>query len=283
MLWPPRPEITVRDVLEACTKWLGTQDWGTALLARLPELITMEERYRTAGDAGKLLALLLSEADTQKKDFDKEHLHAAYDTALVDRAPGRKIYDALLASAVHDLCPLCGYQPVSQIDHHAPKATFPLLALTPLNLVPACGPCNQGKSNKLAAEATKEAFHPYFDTLEDERWLFAEVHKAEDGVAATYSARPPAHWPEVKTQRLQYHFTSHKLGHRYSKATSSRLANRRRRDIRLLTSAGPEELRASIAEEAASAEEANPNSFDTALLYGLATCDWYLHGGVKDS
>ncbi|MEU1371124.1 hypothetical protein ABZ454_34030 [Streptomyces sp. NPDC005803] len=283
MLWPPKPEITVRDVLDACTKWLGTQDWGAALLVRLPELIAEEERYQAAGDAGELLALLLSEADSQKEDSDREHFHATYETALVERAPGRKLYDALMAAAVHDMCPLCGYQPVSQIDHHAPKATFPLLALTPLNLVPACGPCNQGKSNKLATEAAKEAFHPYFDNLGDERWLFAEVHKSDDGAAAAYSARPPAHWPEAKIQRLQYHFSSHKLGRRYSNATSSRLANRRRRDIRLLASAGPEELQASIGEEAASAEEANPNSFDTALLYGLAACDWYLNGGMADS
>ncbi|WP_143662412.1 hypothetical protein [Streptomyces sp. f51] len=273
----------MREVLDACAKWLGTQDWGAALLARLPELIAEEKRYRTAGDAGELLALLLSEADAQKSDSDKERFHATYETAVVDRAPGRQLYDALLAAAVHDLCPLCGYQPVSQIDHHAPKATFPLLALTPLNLVPACGPCNQGKSNKLATEAAKESFHPYFDDLGDERWLFAKVHRAEDGVAATYSVRPPAHWPGVKIQRLQHHFTSHKLGHRYSRATSNRIANRRRRDIRLLASAGPEELRATLEEEAASAEEANPNSFDTALLYGLAACEWYLNGGVEDS
>ncbi|MFC8795647.1 HNH endonuclease [Streptomyces cinereoruber] len=280
MLWPPKPGITVRDVLNACTTWLGTQDWGAELRARLPELIELEKRYRTAGEAGRLLALLLAEADSQKTDSDKGRFHAVYETALVDRAPGRKLYDALMASAVHNLCPLCGYQPVTQIDHHAPKASFPLWALTPLNLVPACGPCNQGKSNKLAVEAAKEAFHPYFDDLGEERWLFAYVHRANGGITATYFVQAPEHWPETKSKRLQHHFVSHKLAERYAKATSSRLSNRRRRDIRLLTSSGAEELRNSIAEEAASAEEAHPNSLETALLHGLAACDWYLNGGM---
>ncbi|AJF70391.1 hypothetical protein [Streptomyces vietnamensis] len=283
MLWPPRPTITVRDVLTACTTWLDTQDWGQTLQARLPELIAEEDAYRKAGEAGELLALLLSEADSQKEDMDKEHFHDTYKTALVDRAPGRRLYDALKAAAVHNMCPLCGYQPVSQIDHHAPKATFPLLALTPLNLVPVCGPCNQGKSNTLAAELAKEAFHPYFDDLGEERWLFAEVHPTERGVAAVYFVCPPPHWPEVKAQRLEHHFTSHKLKDRYSDATASRLANRLRRDAKLLASSGPEQLRAQLEDEAESAEEANPNSLDTALLYGLAASSWYLNGGMLES
>lgn len=280
MLWPPKPEITVSDVLNACTKWLDTQDWGEDLRARLPELVALEERYRTSGEAGRLLALLVSEAGAQREDSDRKRFHAVYETALVDRAPGRKLYDALMAAAVHNLCPLCGYQPVAQLDHYAPKATFPLCALTPLNLVPACGPCNQGKSNKLATEAAEEAFHPYFDDLGAERWLFAYVHRANGGVTATYFVRPPESWPETKGRRLHHHFADHKLAERYAKATSSRLSNRRRRDIRLLTSSGPEELRASISDEALSAEEAHPNSFETALLHGLAACDWYVNGGM---
>ncbi|GAA0324800.1 hypothetical protein GCM10010302_74920 [Streptomyces polychromogenes] len=60
--------------------------------------------------------------------------------------------DALKAAAIYG-CTICGVAKPEQIDHHAPKNLYPLLALTPLNLVPACGLCNQGKGRYFYTEA----------------------------------------------------------------------------------------------------------------------------------
>lgn len=77
----------------------------------------------------------------------------------LQEAEGPKLYNAIKAGAAHGACALCGLPQASQVDQYAPKADFPLLALTPLHFSPVCGPCNQGKSNKLATLNSREAFH----------------------------------------------------------------------------------------------------------------------------
>lgn len=57
-----------------------------------------------------------------------------------------------------DLCPLCGINPPSQLDHQMPKSQYKPLALCRLNLVPTCGVCN----NKKRAKPYDEFLHPYY-------------------------------------------------------------------------------------------------------------------------
>jgi hypothetical protein len=57
----------------------------------------------------------------------------------------------------------------AQLDHYYHQSTFPLLSVSPWNLVPICGPCNDmngGKGNQPmlslgAASPTQEWLHPY--------------------------------------------------------------------------------------------------------------------------
>ncbi len=57
-----------------------------------------------------------------------------------------------------DLCPLCGINPPSQLDHQMPKSQYKPLSLCRLNLVPTCGVCN----NKKRAKPYDEFLHPYY-------------------------------------------------------------------------------------------------------------------------
>jgi len=278
MRWPQSPEMTVQCVMAACTRWL-TKHHHTDLLTRLPELVELEERYRAASEAGQLLALLTAELPSQRIDADKKLLGDTYDKAFVGGG-GRKLYDAIKAAATFG-CSICGAGQVSTLDHHAPKAVFPLLALTPLNLVPACGPCNQGKGNSFDPDPAKEPFHPYFDDLGLERWLYAEIQVVAGGPVVEFSARPPQDWPAVKAQRLIHHVARLRLGTKLRAETARHLAGRRRMDMDTLGSVGSGGLKAAILEEAGSYGEFDPNDWMTALLYGLADCDWYLTGGMK--
>ncbi|MFF2523820.1 HNH endonuclease [Streptomyces liangshanensis] len=137
-----------------------------------------------------------------------------YGEALRGRASGRKLYDAIKAVAADTRCPLCGIQAVAQVDHHAPKDKFPLLALTPMNLVAVCGPCNQFKSNAFGQESARGAIYPYFDDFGPTRWLFANIDHAAGGVAV-FQETPPATWSATKATRLQRHFTKYHLADRY--------------------------------------------------------------------
>ena len=57
-----------------------------------------------------------------------------------------------------DLCPLCGINPPSQLDHQMPKSQYKPLSPCRLNLVPTCGVCN----NKKRAKPYDEFLHPYY-------------------------------------------------------------------------------------------------------------------------
>lgn len=57
-----------------------------------------------------------------------------------------------------DLCPLCGINPPSQLDHQMPKSQYMPLSLCRLNLVPTCGVCN----NKKRTKPYDEFIHPYY-------------------------------------------------------------------------------------------------------------------------
>lgn len=278
MRWPPKPEFTVQEVMGACTRWLTTQH-RTDLIARLSELSALEEQYRVAGEAGDLFALLTAQGQSQLGDRHKDLLSETYEKALRGGG-GRKLYDAIRAAAPFG-CTICGVGQASELDHHASKTVFPLLALTPLNLVPACGPCNKGKGNLFPTDPAEEPFHPYFDDLGTARWLYADIYNVGGGAVAEFSVRPPDDWPAVKAQRLIHHFRKKKLELKVKAETARRLAGRRRMDMRTLAHSGHEGLRAAILEEADSHADFDPNAWDTAWLYGLADCDWYIKGGME--
>ena len=110
-----------------------------------------------------------------------------YDAHLRD-GHGREYYDDVLEdlNGVYKLCCYCGVRPGDTADHYKEKATFPLLAVFPGNLVPSCPSCN----TKLRSVADK--FHGYYDSLKDVRWM--QAHLIWDG-----SHNPPGIRYEVIT------------------------------------------------------------------------------------
>ncbi|WP_328732894.1 HNH endonuclease [Streptomyces caniferus] len=281
MLQPARPPFFVRQVVEACSQWLTNFGYAERVDAYLFELTDLEIRYRQAGHLGILLSLLRTQLVPQENHPDRAMFEEIYGQAVVSRAPGRKLYDAIKALSADTRCPLCGIQAVAQVDHHAPKDKFPLFALTPLNLVAVCGPCNQSKSNTFDQEPTREAIHPYFDNFGPERWLFADIDHAAGGVAR-FQATPPGTWPPTKAARLQRHFAKYHLADRYTAEAGHALSMRKRKDLRTLEDSGYAELRAQLLDDADWYADYDPNSWQAALMLALADSPWYLNGGMRD-
>lgn len=72
-----------------------------------------------------------------------------------------------------DVCPLCGIQRPSQLDHQMPRSKFKSLSVCRLNLVPICGVCN----NKKSASEASLFVHPYYDhELQDQPFFVIEIH-----------------------------------------------------------------------------------------------------------
>jgi hypothetical protein len=68
------------------------------------------------------------------------------------------------------VCPTCGAESASSVDHVYPKTPWPVYSFFSLNLVPACDQCNHKKNDSFFGDHPGERpAHPYFDTFLRER------------------------------------------------------------------------------------------------------------------
>lgn len=202
-----------------------------------------------------------------------------YDLRFARRAsPGRAIYDAIREAPPHARCPLCGNGTVWTLDHHLPKTSFPALAVAPPNLVPACMECNKFKLAATPHSAEDETLHPYFDDIEDDTWLVAEVVEVEPA-AVRFSVQPPAGWSPVLSERVRRHFAMLKLPYRYGVEAGRELANLEKLLAGLFAKSGVAGVRQHLLDVAGTHESARVNSWQTAMYRALAASDWFCGGG----
>ncbi|MFJ7786680.1 hypothetical protein ACIQY8_29065 [Streptomyces albidoflavus] len=256
----------------------------TLLRGRLVDMQSAEGAYRRCAEDGDLYKLLSEPAlrrhTTLKPEPDKDALVRIYDQGMVNRKEGRALYDRIKALAPYGDCPLCGIGEVDTLDHYLPKAYFPLCAIMPINLVPACMHCNHDKGPAVPDSPVTQPLHPYFDQLGQGRWLVAEILPTTP-VAVRFGVQPLPEWSDVLTARVKRHFTAYNLDMRYRLKAAGHLAGRRHRHRQLLN-IDAELLRETLCEEAESWTQSNPNAWETALYFALAGSDWYLTKGLDE-
>lgn len=81
----------------------------------------------------------------------------------------------LLSIGSNDRCPMCDRVPVSALDHHLPKSSFPHYSVMPRNLVPICDRCNRAKRDALRTSRSSRFFHPYYDATSSTQLLDVSV------------------------------------------------------------------------------------------------------------
>ncbi|MFJ4860132.1 HNH endonuclease [Streptomyces sp. NPDC088748] len=272
------PELTVAEAAVAVTLRMRLQPHSNRIRARKSDMETAELLYITAGH-GETLHNLSGELPAT--GGDGEYLIYAYDSGLVASKAGRDVYDQILAGAPYERCPLCGRGIATTLDHQLPKSEYPILAITPANLVPACSTCNQKKSSKDPADASEMLLHPYFDNLGTSRWLGVRIHE-ESPARAEYFVTPANDWSAEFSERVVRHFTFFGLSRQYALAAAGKLATDRYQHARLLERAGPDELRLHLKESAEGFRSVAGNTWEGALCVALAESDWYVHGGMND-
>lgn len=193
----------------------------------------------------------------------------------------RGIYDRLMSAPLHRRCPLCGQRIVSTLDHHLPESRYPVFAVFPYNLVPACKDCNKEKGASTPIDPEHQTMHPYFDDFETERWLYARVIHSQPAVVEFFVS-PPDHWNDVKKQRAYHHFRLLKLDELYASHAAEELLNIRHRLVDLSDKAGKEEVRQHLQSEARSRVAAHVNSWLTATYEAVSSDDWFCSGGFAD-
>jgi hypothetical protein len=208
-------------------------------------------------------------------------MEAVYTQRMAKKsAPGRDAYDELFNSAPNGKCPLCGHRTVSTLDHHLPKAHYPVLAVVPLNLIPACGDCNKSKLAALPISANQEALHPYYDNIDGDRWLFAEVVVGTPA-ALRFRVQTPANWSAVLAERVALHFKTLGLGTLYSAESADELLNIRGQLETIHAAGGAALVETELRERAASCRRARMNGWRTAAFEAFADSAWFCGGGFS--
>lgn len=206
-------------------------------------------------------------------------MEAVYTQRMVPRtAPGRAVYDVLMSQARSGKCPLCAQRDASTLDHHLPKAHYPVLAVTPLNLVPSCKDCNRAKLASLPTQANEETLHPYFDDIDGDRWLFASVQTTAPA-SLTFFVDPPGHWDATLSARMLLHFETLGLGELYAAQGADELLNVRHQLRTIHDSGGAETVRNELLARAESARAVRINGWRVSAFEAFAESDWFCDGG----
>lgn len=208
-----------------------------------------------------------------------DELRALYTDRLVPlRGPGRAIYDALVSATPNGKCPLCGHRQAVTLDHFLPKSRYAALAVAPLNLVPCCTECNHAKRDIAPTRDDEVTLHPYFDAVDGERWLYAEVVEIPP-TTVRFLVQPPSHWNSQLSARVRYHFKVLDLPKLYRLQAAEELLNRRFGLEKVLRNGGWREVSRLLSLEADSRERVRRNSWQTALYSAWSQSEWFCQGG----
>lgn len=242
--------------------------------------------YAAVGNVGELYTI---PANHQKNDeivigrVTKDELKDMYSYYLVDKSkPGRSVYDSMLASAPNGICPLCGVGHAVTLDHFLPKAKFPMFSVLPLNLIPACRDCNTGKLTAYATAFGEQSLHPYFDhgMYISDQWLFARVMQTSPASVSFFVA-PPDNWSVDEGARVLSHFTSLKLGERFSVLAAGELASINAVLKQYIGQMGLGAVREYLNACAVAELSLHKNSWKAAMLLALADDNWFCQTGYQ--
>jgi hypothetical protein len=272
-----RPAHTALDTYSTCISRVRSP----ALRARLQAAtLTVVGASATFDDAAGRHALHeIVRQDIVAPDVTTEEMETVYTQRMAKKAaPGRDIYDDIFFSSPGGRCPLCAQRLVTTLDHHLPKASYPALSVTPLNLVPSCTDCNKSKLAAVPQAAENCALHPYYDNLGQERWLVARVVETRP-MAVRFLIQRATGWSDVLNARVHNHFRTLGLAALYASEAGEELVNIRHQLIGIHATSGLDGVREELEIRAISSAVSRPNGWRSATYSGWAESDWFCDGG----
>lgn len=206
----------------------------------------------------------------------KDAWKKVYDERFVGKtSPGRKYYDKLMLIPQNERCPFCNHGVVSTLDHYLPKAIYPTLVVTPLNLVACCFDCNKIKNDYEVFSMEEASIHPYYDDIDTDIWLRAELIKG-DFLSFKFYVDQPESWSELLYLRMKTHFNLYNLNRLYSSNASSEMISAQRSILRLYKNSGVESVKAHLEERVFEYEFPTLNNWRVAMYRELLENEWFL-------
>jgi hypothetical protein len=260
-----------------CVESIRDKDLSQRMLSVADEIEAAETSYKQ--QAANAALYTIAEATTIANKVDVQEMKSLYDNTFRRKnSKTRHIYDTIIVSA--RFCPLCGFRDVSTLDHYLAKSKHPAFAVTPMNLVPCCAVCNKAKLDMQPSNAADQIFHPYFDDVEGEVWLVADLQETTPPVIV-FSPAPSTTWDDMKQKRMLTHFRTFRLGSLYSTYAADELRSIHLSLTQIAERAGADGLRAYLKEQEESRRVNIKNSWQAAMYKVLGESDWFCDGGYN--
>lgn len=275
----PKPTELADEVFRTCIGNFRNGDKKTRLITSAPVVAAAAKNYDTLAQ-NQNLHQIATHTHVNGNVTAKEMISVYNEKFVPESRPGRELYLRLRNQSPFNRCPLCCHHNVSTLDHYLNKADYPLFSVTPVNLIPSCRDCNTIKLDHRPTTAEEVSLHPYYDTIEFDKWLKVTIHETVPA-AATYSVRRPAGWDDLLFARTRTHFSILELAPLFATHAAEELINKRVAFISLHNSNGAAAVRADILEDANSFSAAYINSWRAALYRAWSLSDWFCDGGFR--
>lgn len=277
----PAPNILTKEFFLTCIS--GARPPTRVRLEKLADAVeSATSQYERA--AARTALHELTEIKGKPDDHvDREELKATYKSRMVPgKSPGHHVYNQLKSVPRHGICPLCGQRLVETLDHQLPKSHFPLLAVSPTNLVPACSSCNWIKSSTVPERPEEQTLNPYFDDVSSHQWVFATVNESETAPPSIrYYVKAPAEWNRVLAARIDLHFRTFGLADLYGAHAAQEISGMRFFLGNLDSRAMSHYLGGMAESIAANNETGGLNHWRRVMYQALASSSWFVAGGYK--
>jgi len=208
-----KPTTTVLQVMDILKSDTARRRVHADIDSLNPVLIDAETSFAAKVVDNTLFEIPRNVPISARVDHDK--MVSYYEYRLLKLPNGRGLYDQIYMSAPYDICPYCTVGTVKTVDHFLPKAEYSILAITPINLVPSCRDCNTEKLVSYPTTADNQTYHPYFDKIDDEVWIRAELMQTTP-LSFRYRTLRPDHWDIVRFNRANTHFDSYNIAQLFS-------------------------------------------------------------------
>lgn len=157
---------------------------------------------------------------------------------------------------------------VTTLDHYLPKSIYPLLSISPLNLVPCCSDCNKNKLSEKPKKSEDEALHPYYDDVEDLIWLQAQIVNILPDPEFEFFVSDSVIDPILKI-RIAEHIQLFKLDYLYNLQSIEEFFNIEHNLKKLYRETSIEEIKEFLHDAYLSRKKIYNNSWATAFYYCL--------------
>lgn len=268
-----KPIDKVEDIFLDCVSNIREEEAKDKLTSCKDFIVAAAQEFEDRAQINQVHTI--EQADNIAGIVTKAEMSKIYNDKMAKKSsPGRKYYDKYMAAPKNGICPLCGQRIVSTLDHYLPKMKYPTLAVTPINLVPACKDCNTGKGEKDFESSEEETIHPYFDDIENEPWLYARIIEEEE-IAIIFEVKKPDPWTDVLYARVKNHFKLFKLNALYSAHAVETLRYNLGLFVNIYNKTGPTGVTEHLEECYESSKRVYLNSWQTATYRALYESQWF--------